>query len=147
MRPLVRFDGESLLTFFGDPDHSDSSARVEDALALGQDLWNFRCIKELKREAHEHIVHTAVGIRKVRGVAARQLDSVDQMFFLHSLSRPCSHSFREVNTEYLAFLADGFRQLNQAVAGSVANLKNTIPSHRGKFVEASLTDRPFAVFG
>src|SRR5260370_7908233 len=78
--PLVRFDGESVLSLSGDRDHTDSSARAQDTLTISQHLWDFRCIEEFKCEAHEHCVHAAVGIRKLRGVAARQLDPVDQMF-------------------------------------------------------------------
>src|ERR1017187_1547036 len=69
------------------------------------------------------------------------------MLFLHPLSRPCPHSFRKVNAEYLAFRPNCLCYLHQAVAGSVADLKDTFSRRQGKLVKAGLTDRPFAVFG
>jgi hypothetical protein len=54
------------------------------------------------------------------------------MFFLHSISCLCSHSFRKVNAEHLAFRPNCLCYLHQAVAGSVADLKDTFSRHQGK---------------
>lgn len=45
VRPFMRFHGETLLAFFRDGDHAESSALKQDAFAFGQHLWKFRLIE------------------------------------------------------------------------------------------------------